>query len=202
MRKLKNFFRPYLQHLGILPSRINFLKILPKNAIGAELGVFQGELSEYLIKIAQPKLLYLVDPWWEIHGDFFPKWANVYNNNQRLSTKLAFERTQLAVTRAGGEDVVEYIVSDDILFLKKLPNNHLDWAYIDSTHQYQQTVMELNELNRIIKQDGIITGHDWEPEPTHRHHGVYKAVQEFCMKENWQVIRIDAQFTQWAIKRK
>ena len=44
-------------------DRTDLLKILPKNSIGAELGVWKGEYSEELLQIVQPSILHLVDAW-------------------------------------------------------------------------------------------------------------------------------------------
>jgi hypothetical protein len=37
---------------------------LPKNGIGAELGVFKGQFSPMLMRYAKPKELHLIDPWY------------------------------------------------------------------------------------------------------------------------------------------
>ena len=50
-------------HNNSLSSRDFLLQILPKFSIGIEIGVNEGNFSERILEIVQPKKLYLVDPW-------------------------------------------------------------------------------------------------------------------------------------------
>jgi hypothetical protein len=42
-----------------------------------------------------------------------------------------------------------------------------------------------------VKSSGIISGDDWRPDPNHIHHGVYKALNEFILKYNYELIYAD-----------
>jgi hypothetical protein len=42
--------------------RKTVLNQLPKNAVGAEIGVFRGDFSRHIVDYVKPKKLYLVDP--------------------------------------------------------------------------------------------------------------------------------------------
>jgi len=44
-------------------NRSELLNKLPKNSIGAEIGVDKGDFSELILKKINPSLLYLIDPW-------------------------------------------------------------------------------------------------------------------------------------------
>jgi len=201
-KKFKTFIRVNLENMGLYPVRADFLKILPTNGTGAELGVFQGKFSISLIEVAKPKKLHLIDPWWKASGETYGDWSRYHNHGKLLPTRQAFQEAQDHVTAVDHAKVAEFHVEDDVAVLKKMANNSLDWAYVDSTHLYEHTVKELEELQRLVKPDGIIAGHDWYPDPTNRHHGVYKAVMEFCEKYNWEVVKVDERFTQWAISRR
>ena len=39
------------------------LEMMPKNSVCAEIGVFWGEFSRLILKVAEPKMLHLIDPW-------------------------------------------------------------------------------------------------------------------------------------------
>ena len=39
-----------------------------------------------------------------------------------------------------------------------------DFIYIDTTHQYDQTVLELELAYKKIKNNGIVAGHDYHPQ--------------------------------------
>ena len=46
-------------------------------------------------------------------------------------------------------------------FLYSLPDNHLDWLYLDACHDYKPVSIELeNGLNKV-KKGGFIMGHDY-----------------------------------------
>lgn len=202
IKNIKTIIRKNLENWGILPVRADFLNILPKHAEGAELGVFQGQFSKDLILKTQPQKIHLIDPWWTVIGEYYGDWSRYHNHGELLSTKRAYQQAQSSVASVDREKAAEFHVEDDVAVLKRMEDNSLDWAYVDSTHLYEHTVKELEELERIIKPEGIIAGHDWHPDPKHQHHGVYVAVQEFCKKHNWKIIKIDKKHTQWAIQRK
>ena len=46
-----------------------------------------------------------------------------------------------------------------------------------------------------------VAGHDWEPNPSRKHHGVYQAVNEFIKENSYEVIYLD-EATQWCIRKK
>ena len=177
-----------------LTKRNSFLKKIPKNGVGAELGVFLGELSVDILKMTGSKKVYFVDPYYLIQ-EYYGDWANVYNNGQKLSTLKASE---IALEKISHFNNYEFLIKDDIEFLESINENYLDWVYIDSSHQYDHTVKEL-ELCRVkVKNGGVISGHDYIDMPDHRHYGVCKAVKEFCKKYNLKVVFVDAH-SQWLI---
>ena len=47
----------------VLSSRENLLPYFPKDGVGAEIGVAQGDYSEAILAAAQPSELHLIDPW-------------------------------------------------------------------------------------------------------------------------------------------
>lgn len=52
-----------------------------------------------------------------------------------------------------------------------------------------------------VKPEGIIAGHDWHPDPTHWHHGVYRAVNDFMKaKPSYEVIHTDA-WKNWCLRQ-
>lgn len=201
-KKFKTFIRLNLEKMGLYPVRADFLEILPKNGVGAELGVFQGKFSVALLERTSPQKLHLIDPWWKASGETYGDWSRFHNNGELLPTRQAYQQAQDHVAATANGAAAEFHVDDDVAVLKSFSDHSLDWAYVDSTHLYEHTVAELEELQRVIKPDGVIAGHDWYPDPANRHHGVYKAVMEFCDRYQWEIVRIDPRFTQWAIKRK
>jgi hypothetical protein len=175
-----------------LAGRRWITSFIPKNARGAELGVFTGLYSELLIQETQPSTFYMVDPWWKLFGDKFPDYGP-FSAYGELETKVAW---RAACARAGaGKVIVDYAVN----WLRTL-DHHLDWAYLDSSHVYDKTLAELIELDRRLAPDGVILGDDGWASPEYGHYGVFRAVRDFCRLRFYEVINLD-NAGQWAIRR-
>ena len=166
--------------------------VLPKRGVGAELGVFKGHLTPVLVDVAQPTRLYAVDPWYRLDPSW--TWARGHRSTA-LGLASALRRSHDAID-AG---VVQICVEFDDAFLAALPDASLDWAYLDTTHQYDDTVRELDLLARKVRRGGVIAGDDWHSDPTHRHYGVKRAVDEFVGQRGGEPARVDEAIHQWAV---
>lgn len=194
---------PSLRHrLGTLvgrPRRHRFLERLPRHAVGAEIGVFRGEFTRQILRVARPRELHLIDGWWELHGETFPFEWGEYSDWGRLSTRDAHAEVERVAAGAAATRCTIH-VGDDLEILAGFNDAALDWAYLDSSHQYEQTLAELELLDAKVKPPGLIAGHDWIEDPTSVNHGAYRAVREFCSNRGWAVEHLDG-FTQWEIRR-
>ena len=111
-----------LRHrLGTLigrPRRRDLLERLVPNGVGAELGVFRGEFSRELLEVARPRRLYLVDGWWELHGESFPREWGEYSGWGSASTRDAYMAARRVVAEyAPASNACEIHVGDDLAFL-------------------------------------------------------------------------------------
>jgi predicted O-methyltransferase YrrM len=97
---------------------------------------------------------------------------------------------------------VVLLIQSDLEALAEMPDGHLDWVYVDTTHQHEQTVKELALLERKVKPGGVISGDDWQPDPAHKYHGVCRAVREFVDREKDAVLKVDEKTQQWVIEWK
>ena len=168
-----------------------FNEVIPKGGIGAELGVYKGTLSKFILDTNQPRLLHLVDPWWKYEAEWH--WAIGDKSAVRsLGALLIALEDQIA----SGQ--VEIHIGSSLEVLETFEDECLDWAYIDSTHAYEQTKAELSLLVRKTGPKGIIAGDDWQENPKHRHHGVYRAVKEY-LTDHPSYKLIFQEGTQWAI---
>jgi hypothetical protein len=176
-------------------SRIPFVKqVLPKNGIGAELGVMKGYFSPILLKQTNALKLHLIDPWYFITGNW--GWAGGNQSTVDALIKiLKFFKKELE----NGRILIH--VDYDLQVLSTFPDQYFDWVYIDSSHAYEQTKRELQILTSKVKDSGVIAGDDWHPNQNHRHHGVYKAVNEFIASEKYRIIYSNRDNLQWAIKK-
>ncbi|MFX1303222.1 MAG: class I SAM-dependent methyltransferase [Promethearchaeota archaeon] len=149
------------------------MNYLPKNGIIAELGVDKGDFSNKIITITHPKKLYLIDIW-----D-----SEVHNRNKMLYVKKRFKEEinagQVIVIRGASEKE-----------LGKFENGYFDWVYIDTSHNYKQTIKELDLCRIKVKDGGIIAGHDYCQGNINEAlaYGVVQAVNQFCIEYDWELI--------------
>ncbi len=171
-----------------------FTEIIPQGGIGVELGVYKGTLSVFILGANHPKRLHLVDPWWEYESQWH--WAIGDTSTARSLAVII-----LVLQEAIEEGIVKLHVGGSTDVLETFEDDYLDWAYVDSTHAYEQTRQELEILNNKVKSTGLIAGDDWYEDETHRHHGVCKAVREF-LAEHREYELVFCKQTQWALQQR
>lgn len=177
-------------------NRVWLAERLPRHAIGAEIGVFRGHFAEVICQVAKPRVVYLVDPW-TLEGDTF-KWGAAYTNHKKLKTIDAYEECKLRVTRGGAKQVV--MVQGYFPECSRAVQHKLDWAYLDASHSYEDTLAELHALDVLMNPMAVIAGDDWSPAPSSQHHGVFRAVQEFAACSRWKLVMC-GYLRQWMLKR-
>jgi hypothetical protein len=192
-RRWRGTYRSY-------PLRQDFLRILPPGGVGAELGVFRGEYSRHLLEGARPRELHLVDCWWLGYGDLYPDWGE-YTEYGQLETRRAHAQVMEWVEEHVAAARIIVHVGDAGEYLGRMPAGYFDWVYLDTSHEYEQSRRELAVLALCVKAGGLITGHDWQEDPSHPHNGLCRAVREFCRSPEWQLVRLD-NHSQWAIRRR
>jgi hypothetical protein len=170
-------------------------KYLPKDGIGAELGVLKGDFSRILLDSTAARELHLIDPWYYLDAEWSWSGGNPSTVDAVINILTEFKK-EIEIRK------VFVHIQDDRVVLNQFPDKYFDWIYIDSSHAYEHTVEELVIIKSKIKDNGIICGDDWRPDPAHRHHGVYKAVVEFMADNQWELIYSNENNLQWFIQRK
>jgi hypothetical protein len=168
-------------------NRNNITDILPPNSIGCELGVFEGEFSSILWNSNKFSKLYLVD--------IFA--GKAYNFGKKYKDASVLEN----IVRSKFIDNDDIIINkiDSVSFLQSIPDKYFDFIYIDTTHSYETTKLELEESLRCVKPNGYICGHDY----TNKYFpGVVHAVNEFCTKYGFiiSVTQQEEQYPSFIIK--
>jgi Methyltransferase domain len=179
------------------PRRFRYLDMLPKGGIGAEIGVFRGEFTPEIIRVTCPRELHLIDGWWELYGECYPDWGS-YTEHGRLQTRKMFEEAR---RRTRGKPVT-FHVGDDLAILPTFDDRFFDWVYLDTSHEYEHTLTELEILDRKVS--GTIMGDDWRenPDADDPNAGGARAVRAFCQSHGWKLLDPDRAFQQWAIIRR
>lgn len=157
----------HLEHCKLLSTREKLLEEMPKGAVCAEVGVAEGYYSDKILNIVQPRLLYLIE----------------YDSQCCINLERRF-KTQI---EAG---IVKILQGDSVEMIKQLEDDTLDFVFLDATHDYEHPKAELNAVQKKVKADGYIMGHDytrfsmWEA----LQYGVIEAVNEFAVKENYELV--------------
>ena len=170
--------------------RRSLLEMLPKNSIGAEIGVHKGDFSAVILATVGPARLHLIDPWrYEPSPTYEGAWYGGHANGQAEMD----ERYESVLTRFDGEIRAGTVVVDraeSAAALASLPDDYFDWVYIDGNHLYEYVRLDLEWSLRKTKVGGLITGDDYR-EGGWWDGGVKKAVDEFVASGAARLVQCD-----------
>ena len=156
---------------------------------GVEIGVWKGELSEYLLSNFDNMMLYMVD-------FYLPACTN-----GKWEQKDITEAMVLAHSRTlDFADRRIFITADSSKTSELFKKESLDFIYIDGDHSYEGVKKDLIKWYPIIKSGGLMVGHDYNGKMDKKGtFGVKKAVDEFGIETN-HVITISKHLVWWFIK--
>ena len=142
-----------------------------KQIRGAEVGVWQGELSRDLL-VAFPRLtLWMVDPWEKLleGTPTMPKALEEVKAARAQATKSTQYNKRIIVQHTS-------INAASQLMLQQIK---LDFVFIDACHMYESVRDDIQAWASLVKQNGIICGHDYNGVGDRRcGWGVKRAVDE------------------------
>ncbi len=167
-------------------KRAGLLRILPRDSVGAECGVFRGHFSRILWRIVRPRRLYLVDVWdprvpveWVELREVWRHRRKVKEWHRVVGSADSARRDVVAWARGRRGRRARAVVPvwhDSVAWLRDQPAASLDWVYLDSDHSFEHVSRELEAAARAVRPGGWLLGHDWcQCLP-----GVALAVAEFC----------------------
>ena len=150
------------------------LEKMPKNSICVEIGVFEGDFSEQILKIVKPKKLFLIDPWFK------------ENPQQEKAYQKVLDRFKSEIKN--GDVVVYRSVSHDVI--EKFDNDFFDWIYLDGGHTYDNLKEQFSDYLPKIKLHGFVTGDDYGRDDEYYRKNVTRSVDEFISKELTNTVTI------------
>lgn len=139
-----------------------------KDLVGAEIGVWQGTNAKTMLNDLDIKKLYLVDP--------YEKYTE-----RGYTFDFDYNETQIKARETIGLDKrAEFIIKPSTEAAKQVPDNSLDFVYIDGNHDYDFVLKDIQSWLPKLKKGGLMSGHDFDKtEP-----GVVKAVTDYCTQNN------------------
>ena len=135
--------------------RDRMLSGLPKNAVVAEIGVWEGFFSGRIMEICQPATLHLIDPWL-----YMPEFANT-GFGRKKNEHLMEQKWHDVVARFKDQPQVQVHRGLSEVVLGGMPDGCLDWVYIDANHNEPFIGNDLALCLAKVKHNGIIAGDDF-----------------------------------------
>lgn len=161
--------------------RLHVIKSLPAGAVGAEIGVHEGDFSAHIIKNSNPRKLYLVDPW-----SFQPDYDKSYFGRSSVNQDIMDRRYDGVCERFKGEigrGTVEIIRKGSVDAAPDVSDNSLDFIYIDGLHAYEGVKGDLNAWYPKMKTGALIIGDDYVVGNWWKD-GIVRAFNEFMYEKN------------------
>jgi predicted O-methyltransferase YrrM len=115
---------------------------------GAEIGVAQGFVSEFMCKNIPGLKLYCIDAWeWYPHNRWLPK-GRAERHYERAKSRLAPYNAIL---------IKKYSMDA----IKDIPDNSLDFVFIDANHDFDHVMEDLINWTKKVRKGGIVSGDDY-----------------------------------------
>ncbi|NNE99535.1 MAG: class I SAM-dependent methyltransferase [Pyrinomonadaceae bacterium] len=174
MAEVPEFPSSVLKNTNVFPSRAEVLVEVPKGGVITEVGIATGEFSKVLLKELKPAKFHAID--------LFPHPDQYDNYVKRFEDEIG----------AGIMEVHQGFSSD---VLGTFPDKYFDFIYLDADHSYEGVVKDINEARLKIKESGFIQFNDYTTFSVREMlpYGVKKAVHEFVLEYDYEVVSIGLQ---------
>lgn len=122
------------------------------NLIGVEIGIDKGDMSNETMKVLDPSLFYMIDPW-----DTVISRKNGFRDSHRMGDHYNITINQPYIK---DNPKVKILKMRSMDALQYIPDNSLHWIYIDGDHTYTGTKADLEKFTPKMVSNGIIIGDD------------------------------------------
>lgn len=142
---------------------------------GAEIGVFEGDTTSYLLEKFPELHLLCVDPF-----KHYPDQTKTLNPNKDKFYRADFngvKRTFLERMKSYGSRVT-LTSTDSITAAYFVPDRSLDFVFIDANHSYEYVKNDILTWLPKVRLGGLLTGHDYRIKGYKNSFGVTRAVRE------------------------
>lgn len=173
--------------------REKLLRLLPKRAVCAEIGVWEGGFSRRILEQCDPVCLHLIDPW-----EYMPQFANTGFGRPK-NAQLMEQKYRDVVAALGSDTRVRIHRETSEEALSALPDGSLDWVYIDGNHNEPFIGRDIELCLAKVKPDGIITGDDFHWQ-TDRSDAPVKRAVEAAVKALGDAARLQVMGNQYLIR--
>ena len=187
-----------------LTRREELPQYFPKGAVGAEVGVAQGDYSALLLQAAQPSELHLIDPWSHLESGSDLLEANDLLADVTQARATGAEFGAPPENKAGDQEfanVVARFESDRRVRLHRqysykaaagFADGFFDFVYLDGNHHYEFVLRDLQDFAAKLKPGGLLFGHDFFEDAFARqeNYGVVDAVNSFLKRSDFRFLML------------
>ena len=188
----------------VLNSREELLQYLPKGAVGAEVGVAQGDYSAAILESAQPSELHLIDPWSHLESgsdllnaaDFLANVEEARGRSEEFGAPPANsagdEEYASVAKRFEGDSRVRLHRQYSYKAAAGFEDGYFDFVYLDGNHHYEFVLQDLQDFAAKLKPGGLLFGHDFFEDSFSReeHYGVVDAVNTFLKRSDFRFLTL------------
>lgn len=125
------------------------------DSIFVEVGTWEGDFTQALLKNCNFKKIYCVDPYKHFVDNSYP---DAMNNLTQTQFDELFEKTRQRLSIYS--DRVEFIRMSSSDASKMLDDNSVDFAYIDGNHDYSFVNQDIQSWFPKVKTAGYLCGDD------------------------------------------
>lgn len=140
-------------------ARDEILGLLPRGAVGAEIGVWTGDFSAQILAATAPQRLHLIDPFQTRHEPTYDAAWYGAARGADLSAVRDGVLERFAEEIALGQVLVHQAPSQQVL--ADIPPGSLDFLYIDGDHTYDAVRSDLELGFAACKPGGLICVDDY-----------------------------------------
>lgn len=127
---------------------------------GIEIGVDQGETSEFLLRMFPRLTLYLVDPMAPATpGSSY--WKTEDKRGRRTLKQWHDIRVRVRKRLAFAGERAKFLFLPAALAAKKIPPGSVDFVFVDGDHSFDAVAHDITTYLPKLKPDGVMCGHDY-----------------------------------------
>jgi len=119
--------------------------------VGAEIGVWRGELSVDLLSSLHNLTLWMIDPW--------EKLLEGTPTMPKQFEEVVAARWQAIKSTQFSKRVV--LIEESVKAAAQIKHTRFEFVFIDGNHMYESVRDDITAWAPLVKQNGIICGHDY-----------------------------------------
>lgn len=168
-----------------------FLNECGLTGAGAEIGVMHGGYSRIILEQWRGAKYYMVDLW----GRQDP---SVYREN---TDGIDYEQKYLDCRAVADQYPIVHIIRNySVEAAKLVPDESLDWVFIDANHAYSAVIADMDAWYPKLKSGGVFGGHDYGDDTNPPHWCEVKSAVDRWMKERGLNFHLTRCGSWWALK--